>query len=110
MRQRSAKKAAKDRELDAVTPLLVVRSGGRCEFVAECYDDIRCEDSTVHYYVDIRCDRPAVHRHHIRMRSQGGDHSLENLLHVCNHHHRFIHLAPKWSYEHGYLAHAEATE
>ena len=97
MRQRSAKKAAKDRELDAVTPLLEARSGGRCEFRSGHYDDIRC-------------DELADHRHHIRMRSQGGDHSLENLLHVCDHHHRFIHMFPALSYEHGYLAHAETTE
>ena len=90
MRQRSAKKAAKDRELDAVTPLLKSRSGGRCEVSQG----------------ESRCWFPADHRHHVRMRSQGGDHSLENLLHVCQEHHEYIHMFPAWSYAHGYLAHA----
>ena len=62
------------------------RSGGRCE-----------------YDLGGRCRDPARQMHHKLMRSQGGKHFVENLLHVCVHHHRWIHDHPAMAYELGYL-------
>ena len=33
-----------------------------------------------------RCDI-----HHLRHRAHGGEHRLDNLMHLCRHHHRFVH-------------------
>lgn len=46
---------------------------------------------------------PAQHLHHILMRSHGGEHTAENLLHVCEPGHRLIHGNPAVSYELGLL-------
>lgn len=69
-------------ELDAVTAALLQRSMGRCEI---CWD------------------APAWHRHHRLRQSQGGDNSLENLLHLCWNCHEFVHRYPALSYEQGWL-------
>lgn len=75
---------------DPITPettaALLKRSGGRCEFVSG----------------NLRCDQPGDHRHHILRRSHG-DHSLENLLHVCHWHHAWIHDNVAISYREGWL-------
>ncbi len=49
------------------------RSGGRCE---------------------ANCSSPASHIHHIRRRSQGGEGTTENGLHVCSDCHTWIHANP----------------
>ncbi|MDD9933815.1 MAG: SDR family NAD(P)-dependent oxidoreductase, partial [Myxococcales bacterium] len=38
-----------------------------------------------------RCDT-----HHLHHRSAGGQHRLDNLVHLCRHHHRFVHEA-RWT-------------
>ena len=38
-----------------------------------------------------RCDT-----HHLRHRVDGGQHRLDNLVHLCRHHHRFLHEA-RWT-------------
>ena len=45
----------------------------------------------------------ADHLHHRRLRSQGGEHTPENLLHVCHDIHAYIHANPALSYEQGWL-------
>lgn len=49
------------------------------------------------------CKNPAEEMHHRRMRSAGGKHTVDNLLHACGSHHRHIHRNPAWSYRRGYL-------
>lgn len=49
------------------------------------------------------CFSKASHLHHRLMRSQGGAHTVENLLHVCPPCHRYIHDHPEESYEKGWL-------
>lgn len=50
------------------------------------------------------CTVVASHVHHRQMRSQGGKHTLDNLVHLCQHcHHNMIHGRPAWAYEHGWL-------
>lgn len=43
------------------------------------------------------------HVHHRKLRSQGGDNSLANLILLCEEHHRAVHLAVELAYELGYL-------
>ena len=45
----------------------------------------------------------ATQLHHRRTRSQGGQHTPENLLAVCNAAHDHIHAHPAESYEAGWL-------
>jgi 5-methylcytosine-specific restriction endonuclease McrA len=45
----------------------------------------------------------ADHLHHILMRSQGGQHTPENLIAVCWEWHAYIHANPAISYEQGWL-------
>ena len=71
------------RLMDAARPTVVERSGGACEV---------CRSAR------------AVHMHHIKRRSQGGESTPENLLHVCYDCHIVrIHGSPKWAKEMGYL-------
>jgi len=37
------------------------------------------------------CDRARVDAHHIRHWAHGGETKLENLVHLCRHHHRLVH-------------------
>lgn len=90
LRRRSARTERFDRELRRVTPALVNRSGGRCELA-----DDTCSGE--------------FHRHHRKMRSQGGDNQIDNLLLVCDRHHRYIHANPAESYDNGWLVRGNTT-
>lgn len=84
MRQKSAKKTETDKELERIRPLVLARSKGVCEVKAE------------------GCEGRAVHMHHRRMRSQGGRHTLSNLIHTCAYCHFVCHHAED-RYERGWL-------
>ena len=71
---------------------VVARSGGKCEAA--------CSDS---------CQEKGGHLHHKLMRSQGGKHTVDNLIDVCLACHGHIHAQPKWSYEHGFLVRRPAV-
>lgn len=73
-----------------VRKALAVRSGGVCEFPG--------------------CEWPAVHAHHRLRQSQGGKHTLANLLHLCGRHHALIHDNPSWAYERGFLVRSTGPE
>lgn len=62
----------------------------------------RCEAT----YIIHDCAYIAVHMHHILLRSLGGKHTVDNLLHVCAPAHEAIHAKPAVSYELGYLRHS----
>jgi len=70
-----------------VRDLVRARSQGRCEV----FDG------------SARCASDAHHMHHRLPRSRGGEHTADNLLHVCASHHHEIHTHPQWGYQHGYL-------
>jgi HNH endonuclease len=82
LRPISEKRAASQEELAALLPELNERSGGICE---------------------VCLSAPAEHPHHRLRRSQGGAHTLDNLLHVCAEDHRLIHSYPELSYDNGWL-------
>jgi hypothetical protein len=69
-------------------PALIHRAGGWCEAATPV------------------CPGLGVSAHHRKLRSQGGDNSLENLLWVAVKCHRWIHDHPKESYEKGWMVKA----
>ena len=52
---------------------------------------------------ELGCGRDAVHTHHRKLRSQGGDESADNLLRVCLECHTYIHAEPASAYAMGWL-------
>jgi hypothetical protein len=50
-----------------------------------------------------RCTGEATQMHHRLRRSQGGPHTAENLLHLCNAGHQYVHHHTGLSYEKGWL-------
>lgn len=71
------------------------RSKGVCEF----HDWQIIGDG----YSYVRCSNEAVDPHHVKARSQGGKHTLNNLKHVCRSCHRFTLEFPKISKEKGWI-------
>jgi 5-methylcytosine-specific restriction endonuclease McrA len=49
------------------------------------------------------CADTGDHVHHLRMRSQGGGHELDNLVLTCAPCHRRIHANPAWAHANGWL-------
>jgi hypothetical protein len=49
------------------------------------------------------CGQRATHMHHKRLRSQGGQHTASNLLHVCANCHNHIHTSGAVAYARGWL-------
>jgi hypothetical protein len=49
------------------------------------------------------CTGRVEHRHHRKLRSQGGDNSDANLLPVCSRCHNWIHANPKLAVERGLI-------
>ena len=90
LRKRSRRAERYARELRQVTPALHARAGGECELASDA------------------CEGP-LHRHHKKLRSQGGGNDLDSLLLVCEWHHRFIHAYPALSYENGWLVKGVTT-
>lgn len=52
---------------------------------------------------ELGCGRTAIHTHHRKLRSQGGDDSADNLLRVCLDCHTMIHAEPARAYAAGWL-------
>ena len=69
-KRRAAKRARLEREKRAVYAQVDARDQGFCRL----------------------CCRLAAHHHHIRYRSRGGAHSVENVVSVCLHCHEAIHM------------------
>lgn len=70
---------------------LKIRSGGRCEHIMWIN------------LLDIRCRKKASEPHHVLARSQGGDHSISNLLYICNTCHRDAHDNQRVAVEEGLI-------
>lgn len=69
----------------AITEALLARCGGYCE---------RCGFG-VHSY--------AAHRHHRRLRSQGGKDTMDNLVYLCPSCHQWVHQYPKDATAEGFI-------
>ena len=81
----SPAKTAYEAELDEQRPKVQRRSQGRCEARLP------------------GCTGAATHVHHRKLRAQGGDNGLHNLLACCSSCHSRIHLHPFKSYGAGFL-------
>lgn len=92
--RRIGKKALRDRaELVESAVLVDARSGGVCEARDWPHE----------------CEGRATQYHHVRLRSQGGDNSPENLLHLCTQAHMRIHAFPADAVAAGLLASRRAS-
>ena len=85
LRRRSRKMDRYARDLEKATPALFERANHQCELahLGDCYG--------------------WLHRHHRLMRSQGGTNDLDNLMLLCDDHHRRVHAEPAVSHAHGWL-------
>lgn len=88
MRTRSAKKAKADNHLATVRALVLARDGG-CTFTR--WGTIADDFAEV---APPRCCAGGLHAHHIRRRSQGGPHTMDNLTTLCAAHHGWVHDHP----------------
>lgn len=85
------------------------RGGGSKSVIPnEVREIVRCRSGGVCEATDLihGCDHVAVHMHHILLRSLGGKHAADNLMHVCAPAHAEIHAKPALSFELGYLRHS----
>lgn len=60
-------------------------------------------------HIDGVCAGRAVHRHHRRIRAQGGTDDAANTADLCGACHEHIHRNPAWAYEHGWLRRRTTT-
>ncbi|CRH92863.1 Uncharacterised protein [Chlamydia trachomatis] len=74
----------------AVAEVVVNRAMGVCEVM----------------FPEAGCNGRAEQLHHRKLRSQGGGHSVHNLVHICHNCHNFIHSHPGLSYDNGWLVHS----
>ncbi len=82
-----AKKKRHNRVPKEVAEAVRNRADGHCEIM--------------HYQSG--CNGQAEHLHHRKLRSQGEEHTVENLVHICSNCHMWLHMHPKPAYEHGWL-------
>lgn len=87
------RKAPKNPIPVAVRAEVMLRSGGWCEITHD----------------ELPYNHRGDHLHHRLMRSQGGDHTEENLILVCHQIHHYIHANPAVAYERGWLLRREAA-
>lgn len=84
MKRARGKKATKDfLEMQRARPRVYARSQGHCEATKAPY---RFDPD-----LDATCTRYATHVHHRKYKSAGGSNELDNLLHVCQPCHTWIH-------------------
>lgn len=83
------RRAAWEREFDAVKPIVAARSLGVCELRGE------------------GCTRWAEHYHHKALRRHPAANLPEFIAHLCPSCHRRVHDQPAWSYANGWLLHYE---
>lgn len=94
-------------ELDAAKVIIWERSGGQCEFVATDLRGYVLTQDTTGPIEPGRCWREAQDAHHIKLQSQGHDHSPDNLLAICRWHHTWIHDHVGEAQKLGYLSRAK---
>lgn len=72
-----------------VADLVATRADGACEIM----------------HPEAGCTGGAEHLHHRKLRSQGGGHTVSNLVHICAACHRWVHGHPAAAYRCGWLVH-----
>jgi 5-methylcytosine-specific restriction endonuclease McrA len=82
----SDKRRKANAELDALRPEILARG---CEYARNGGGLVPC--------------RGALVAHHVLPRSHGGKHTRENLMCLCDGHHKHVHAHPEWARRAGYL-------
>ncbi|WP_288833730.1 HNH endonuclease [uncultured Corynebacterium sp.] len=70
-----------------VAEIVTERAQGMCEIMSP----------------DAGCNGRAEQLHHRKLRKQGGEHTVENLVHICHHCHNYLHAHPAIAYTNGWL-------
>ena len=82
-----ARKKKKNRVPTEVAEVVNERAGGICELMS----------------IDARCTGYREQLHHRKLRSQGGEHTVENLVGICHRCHYWLHAHPAIAYTNGWL-------
>ena len=82
-----ARKKKKNRVPTEVAEVVNNRAGGNCEIMN----------------IDAKCTGYREQLHHRKLRSQGGEHTVENLCGVCHRCHYWLHAHPAIAYANGWL-------
>lgn len=115
-RRKTKKLRDYDAEFEKMRPLVLARSGGRCESrrfldrVLSLEGTITHGDLMVMEDMILSCTGNAVHVHHRKYRKRGGTNGLSNLLHTCGNCHDWIHAHGHQSNLLGLSLHAEESE
>ena len=70
-----------------VAATVFARSGGNCEAMIS----------------GVNCTMQAEHLHHRQLRSQGGEHTVSNLVYICHRCHDWIHKHPSKAAQLGFI-------
>ena len=81
------RKKKKNRVPAEVAETVNTRAGGNCEIMN----------------VDAQCTGYREQLHHRKLRSQGGEHTVENLVGICHRCHYWLHAHPAIAYANGWL-------
>ena len=82
-----ARRKKKNRVPTEVAEVVNERAGGICEIMNP----------------DAQCTGCREQLHHRKLRSQGGEHTVENLVGICHRCHYWLHNHPAIAYENGWL-------
>ena len=82
-----SRKKKKNRVPPEVAETVIERARGMCEIMSR----------------DTGCTGRAEHLHHRQLRSQGGEHTVENLIHICSTCHYWLHAHPAIAYTNGWM-------
>lgn len=82
-----ARKKRKNRMPREVAEQVAERAQGMCEIMSP----------------DTGCTGRAEHMHHRQLRSQGGGHTVQNVVHICSTCHYWLHMHPAIAYTNGWL-------
>ena len=82
-----SRRKKKNRVPTEVASIVTERSDGHCEIMNP----------------DAGCTGYREHLHHRKLRSQGGEHTVENLTGICHRCHYWLHAHPAIAYANGWL-------
>ena len=100
-----------EREFQSMKPLVISRSMGYCESWPFVRDMDRETQMLYHEHMAMACQfRNPVHVHHRKFRSRGGTNSRDNLIHLCEPCHSFIHSHPEIADKLRFALHAGESE
>lgn len=82
-----ARRKKKNRVPKEIAQIVVDRADGMCEIMSR----------------ETGCNGRAEQLHHRQLRSQGGKHDVENMIHICEPCHHWAHMHPAVAYTKGWI-------